>query len=34
MIVEKKEPKYYTIPTLITIGLVGMCICKKRGYIL
>ncbi len=34
MIVEQKEPKCYTIPTLIVLGLVGACICKGRGCVL
>ena len=31
MIAEQKEPKCYTIPTLIVFGLMGTCICAKRG---
>jgi hypothetical protein len=34
MIAEQKEPRYYTIPILITIGLIGTCICRQRGYVL
>lgn len=30
MIVEQKPQQCYTIPALITIGLVGLCMCSKK----
>jgi hypothetical protein len=33
MIAHKPEQKCYTIPTLIVLGLIGTCICKRKGML-